>query len=283
MKTIDNDNNKVLLITGCSSGIGYATSIKYAQNGYKVVGIVKDKNHQGYLEIKKAIEDQNLPIELVELELSDGNAIKDTVDNILQRYQRIDVLINNAGFGYISAVEDVDLDKLKDQFQVNTFAPLMLMRYVVPIMREQKSGLIINVSSIMGFSSAALNAPYSSSKHALENISETLALEVGKFGIKVVVVEPGKTNTSFVKNTEKIKVSEQSPYKELYERSANKEGKVTGRDPSLVADFLFSLSKNAVNGRSYTVGRDAFLRKVLRYCMPDHIWVRFLQFFYKWK
>ena len=202
MQTTDG-KQKVLLITGCSSGIGYATSIKYAKNGYKVIGIVKDKNHQGYFEIKKAIEEQNLDIELIELELSDGNAIKITVENILQKYQRIDVLINNAGFGYISAVEDVESDKLEDQFRVNTFAPLMLMKRVVPIMREQKSGLIINVSSIMGFSSAALNAPYSSSKHALENISETLALEVGKFGIvwcrcwglylKVLLVEAGAT------------------------------------------------------------------------------------------
>lgn len=284
MSTTNIENQKkVALITGCSSGIGFATAKTLASNGFLVVGTVRNTSSDNYNGIVNSIASEKLNIELLTLDLHDTHNIPATIESIIKKYGRIDVVVNNAGFGYISAVEDIDIEKLKQQYQVNVYAPTVIMQSVLPTMRKQKSGLIVNISSIMGFSSAALNAPYSSSKHAIANISETLALEANKFGIKVVVIEPGKTNTKFMSNVSEKQIAEDSPYKPLYERGLNKRETFVGNDPQNVADLILELTKSAINGKSYTVGKDAALRKILRNIMPNQVWVEFLKSFYKWK
>jgi NAD(P)-dependent dehydrogenase (short-subunit alcohol dehydrogenase family) len=179
-------NVRVVLITGVSSGIGRAAAIRFARQGCRVFGTVR---HQA-----KA---QPIPgVELVEMDIRDDASVQQGVQSIIAQAKRIDVLVNSAGVTLLGAAEETSIAEAQTLFDTNLFGLLRTIKAVLPHMREQGSGRIVNISSVLGFLPAPYMALYSASKHAVEGLSETLDHEVRQFGIRVALVEPSFTKTN---------------------------------------------------------------------------------------
>ena len=180
---------KVALITGASSGMGKSTANQLHSQGYIVYGAARRTDEMNDLKAKG--------MGIVSLDLTDDASIVTAVNTILEKEGRIDILINNAGYGSYGAVEDVPLDEARRQFEVNLFGMARLTQLVLPSMRKQKSGRIVNISSMGGKIYTPLGAWYHATKHAVEGWSDCLRLELKDFGINVVVVEPGGIKTAW--------------------------------------------------------------------------------------
>ncbi len=179
-------NSKVVVITGVSSGIGHATAIKFAQRGCRVFGTVRN--------LEKA---QAIPgVALIEMDIRDEESVQHGVQAIIAQAKRIDVLVNSAGVTLVGATEETSTDEAQTLFDTNLFGLLRTIQAVLPHMREQRSGRIVNVSSVLGFLPAPYMALYSASKHAVEGLSETLDHEVRQFGVRIALVEPSFTKTN---------------------------------------------------------------------------------------
>ena len=179
-------NSEVVFITGVSSGIGRAAAENFARRGCTVFGSVRD--------LRSA---QSIPsVELVEMDVRDESSVQRAVQNIIGKAKRIDVLVNNAGGTMLGAVEETSVAEAQALFDTNVFGALRTSKAVLPHMREQRAGRIVNVSSVLGFLPAPYMGLYSASKHAVEGMSETLDHEVRNFGIRVVLVEPSYTKTN---------------------------------------------------------------------------------------
>ena len=178
---------KVALVTGASSGMGESTAILLSQQGYKVYGAARRTNEMKSLESKG--------ISIISLDLTQDDSIVKCVNTILEKEGKIDILINNAGYGSYGAVEDVSIDEARRQFEVNIFGLARITQLVLPGMRKNKSGRIVNISSMGGKIYTPYGAWYHATKHALEGWSDCLRLEVKSFGIDVVIVEPGGIKT----------------------------------------------------------------------------------------
>jgi len=178
--------SKVVIVTGVSSGIGRATAIKFAQKGCRVFGTVRN------IEKAQPIEG----VELVEVDIRDETAVQNGIQTIIDQTTRIDVLVNSAGATLLGATEETSVTEAQSLFDTNVFGILRVVKAVLPYMREQRSGRIVNISSVLGFLPAPYMGLYSASKHAVEGLSETLDHEVRKFGIRVSLVEPSFTRTN---------------------------------------------------------------------------------------
>ena len=184
---------KVVLITGASTGIGRATAKLLASKGYQVYGGVRSPERV-----------EPLPgVELVRVDVRDDASVAAGVEAVLRKAGRIDVLVNNAGYNLVGAVEETSIEQAQALFDTNVFGVLRMMRAVLPAMRRERSGLIINVSSVLGFLPAPFMGLYASSKHAVEGLSESLDHEVRGLGIRVTLVEPSFTNTPFESNSQR--------------------------------------------------------------------------------
>lgn len=178
--------SKVVFITGVSSGIGRATAVQFAQRGCKVFGSVRN--------VSKA---EPIPgVELVEMDVRDDTSVQRAIDLIMGQAKRIDVLVNSAGGTLLGAVEETSVAEAQALFDTNVFGILRTTRAVLPHMRQQRSGRVVNVRSVLGFLPAPYMGLYSASKHAVEGMSETLDHEVRDFGVRVVLVEPSYTKTN---------------------------------------------------------------------------------------
>jgi NAD(P)-dependent dehydrogenase (short-subunit alcohol dehydrogenase family) len=186
---------KIAVITGSSSGIGLLTAIEFAQNGYQVVATMRDLGRSGRLEeaVQKAgVRDK---LDLRRLDVTEFDTIPGVVDATVRDHGRIDVLVNNAGFSVAGFGEDLKLSDYRHQFDTNFFATVAMTKAVLPAMRRQKAGHIIQVASVAGLVSTPLLSAYCSSKHAVEGFSESLRIETHSLGIRVVLVEPGAFDT----------------------------------------------------------------------------------------
>lgn len=182
-------DKKVILLTGASSGIGYQTAIDLAKAGHTVYAVARRTDRMKPL--------QALGVTTIHLDVTDEDECRQVVQKVLQREQRIDVLINNAGYGLYGAVEDLPMADARRVFDVNVLGMATMVKYVVPTMRRQRSGLIINISSIGGRVPTYLGSYYHATKFAVEGFSAALRMEVAPFGIKVVAFEPGGIKTEF--------------------------------------------------------------------------------------
>jgi len=178
-----------VLITGSSSGIGLATALHFARLGHDVHAGVRDLSTA--TELAAAVQEERLPVRPVKLDVDDAVSVTSAVDEVLRRSGRIDVLVNNAGIGGGGPIGDVPVGWAKTLFETNYFGAIRMIQAVLPGMRERRSGVIVNVSSIAGRVAIAGHGHYSAVKHALEAASEALAQEVVAFGIRVAIVEPG--------------------------------------------------------------------------------------------
>jgi short-subunit dehydrogenase len=189
---------KVAIVTGSSSGIGFETSLLFARKGFYTYATMRNLNKS--LTIKEIAEKENLHLQVLKLDVTDDKTVKEAIRQIIDENSRIDVLVNNAGYGVMGAVEDLSLNEFKSQFETNFFGVIRVTKEVIPIMRKQGNGNIINVSSVGGIIGLPLNSAYISSKFALEGWSESMRYELEQFGVDVILIEPGVVKTNFFEN-----------------------------------------------------------------------------------
>ena len=191
------DNQKVILITGCSSGFGLLAAARLAAQGHLVWATMRDLSKKQDLENELAL--RNTQAMLRELDVTKPFTIKNVVEEIVKTHFHIDVLINNAGYGIAGFFEDLTPDEIRAQMETNFFGVQNVCREIVPLMRKQGRGRIINISSIAGQTATPCLGAYNASKWALEAFSESLYYELGLFGVSVVLVEPGSYPTKIFK------------------------------------------------------------------------------------
>jgi len=248
---------KVAVVTGSSSGIGYETSLALAREGYYTYATMR--NISKGEKIQEIAKNENLNVEVLELDVDNSESIKSAISKIFQNKKRIDVLVNNAGYGIFGAVEDVTIDEYKAQFETNLFGIIRLIQEVAPIMRKQSDGFIVNISSVAGRIGFPGTPAYISSKFALEGLSESLRYELDQFGVKVIIIEPGVIKTNFFDAMKIAEPKPDSPYKEITEKviSAVKMMAEFGTEPIEVAKTVIKSIKDEKPLPRYVVGNDA--------------------------
>ena len=249
---------KIAVVTGTSTGIGFETALALAREGYYTYATMRDTTKSQ--KIKELGQKENLKINVLKLDVDDENSVKTAIQKILDEKQRIDVLVNNAGWGLWGCVEDVSVDEFKAQFDTNFFSIIRLIQEVGPAMRKQGSGTIVNVSSVVGRIGFPASPAYISSKFALEGLSESLRFELAPFGIDVVIIEPGVIKTNFMKNMKMAeKYGPESVYMDITDKvvSGVKMMCEMGTDPKEVADAIIKATKDENPLPRYIVGNDA--------------------------
>jgi len=251
---------KVALVTGSSSGIGYETSLSLAREGYFTYATMRDLKKANA--VKKIAEDENLPLKVIELDVDDEKSAEDAVKSIIDEKQRIDVLVNNAGWGIWGTAEDVSIEEFREQFETNFFSVVRMIQKVAPVMRKQGTGDIVNISSIAGRIGFPVSTAYISSKFALEGLSESIRFELGQFGVNVIIIEPGVIKTNFFDSMKTAKkANESSAYKEITEKviSGVKMMAEMGTAPKEVASVIIKSLKEEKPLPRYVVGNDAVM------------------------
>ena len=250
----------VALVTGCSSGIGLETAIALGREGHFTYATMRDVKKSGSLD--KIVNDEGLPIKVLELDVDSEKSVDDAIAKIMEEKGRVDTLINNAGWGMWGAVEDVSIEEFKQQFETNFFSIIRLIQKVAPIMRKQKSGNIVNVSSVAGKIGFPVSPAYISSKFALEGLSECIRFELGPFGINVIIIEPGVIKTNFFDSMKMAKKSNSdSVYNEITSKvvSGVKMMAEMGTEPKEVADTIIKSINEEKPLPRYIVGNDAIM------------------------
>ncbi len=249
--------DKVALVTGSSSGIGLETSLALAKDGYRTFASMRDTGKA--IELQDAAKKENLSIDVIELDVDKEDSIISAVKKVMSEAGRIDVLVNNAGYGQFGCTEDVPIEDFRKQFETNFFSIVRIIQEVAPIMRKQGSGVIVNISSVVGRMGLPGSPAYISTKFALEGFSECLRYELGQFGVKTTMIEPGVIKTNFFKSM-KIPESKTDPkYKELSDKilSGLKMMVEMGTAPSEVANVVIKAIHDKEILPRYTAGTDA--------------------------
>ena len=251
---------KVALVTGSSSGIGFETSLALARNGFHTFATMRDLGKDE--KIKQIIEKDDLSIEILELDVDSEEAVNRAIKTVAEKNGRIDVLVNNAGYGMWGTVEDVSIIEFKEQFETNFFSIIRLIQKVAPIMRKQNSGNIVNISSVAGRIGFPVCPAYISSKFALEGLSESLRFELMPFGINVIIIEPGVIKTNFFDSMKMSEKSQQdSTYKEITDKviSGVKMMAEMGTHPKEVANVVIKTLGEEKPLPRYVIGNDAMM------------------------
>lgn len=264
----------VILITGSKSGIGMATALHLAEKGHRVYASMRDLARGS--DLTEAASAKNLSIEIVRLDVNDENSVKEAIDDVLSKENRVDVLVNNAGVGPLGAIEEIDDAAAKSVFETNFFGALRTIRAVLPKMREQRSGTIVNVSSVAGRLAPFCCGIYSASKFALEAASEALAQEVLPYNIRVRIVEPGFIVTPILQTAiDTLSAPTNSPYPDAIERSKiiYSQGVQNGGEPSLVAETIEAAINSTDSTLRFPVGVSATFLIDGRARMTDEEWI----------
>jgi NAD(P)-dependent dehydrogenase (short-subunit alcohol dehydrogenase family) len=249
---------KVALVTGSSSGIGYETSLSLAREGYFTYATMRNTKKKDV--IKKIAEEESLPLKVIELDVDNEDSVENAVKTIIDEKQRIDVLVNNAGWGIWGTAEDVSIEEFRAQFETNFFSVVRMIQKVAPIMRKQGTGDIVNISSIAGRIGFPVSTAYISSKFAIEGLSESLRYELGPFGVNVIIIEPGVIKTNFFDSMKTAKkADDDDTYKEITEKviSGVKMMAEMGTPPKEVANVIIKSLKDEKPIPRYVVGNDA--------------------------
>lgn len=209
---------KVAIVTGTSNEIGFSIALLLARNGFYTFATMSDSDESK--DLTDIAKREKLPMEITRLDPSNCDSVNQTVDRISERRKQIDVLVNNAGYGLIGCFEDLSMEEIVQEFETNLFEIVRLTKSVLPVMRRQKYGIIINVGSIAGRIGYPAMSAYIASKFALSGLTESLRYEVDQFGIKVVLIEPGIIKTSFVQTGMMARkaTDTSSPYSQLTQK-----------------------------------------------------------------
>ena len=251
-------NQKVAVVTGTSSGVGHETSLALARSGFRTYATMRNLNKSE--NIKSVATKENLPIHINQLDVTDDISIKNAVQAILSEVGRIDVLVNNAGYALNGAFEDLTTDEIKAQFETNLFGVIRTTQAILPIMRKQEFGIIVNMSSGAGRLGYPGGSAYVSTKFAVEGLSESMAYELEPFGIKVVLVEPGVIRTNFANAMVVAKKSQDpnSPYSQIMQKMATSFEHMmeNGSSPDLVARVVLKAVTSENPSLRYLAGKD---------------------------
>ena len=271
--------SKVAIVTGSSSGFGLLTVVELAKAGFSVVATMRQIDRRDRLDkaLAAAGNDFAEKVEVRQLDVTDFDKIPSIIAGIARDHGRVDVLVNNAGFAVGGFAEDVALDELRLQMDTNFFGQVAVTKAVLPVMRAQRSGHIVIVSSILGLISQPMVSSYCASKHALEGWAESLRIELRALGIKVVLIEPGAFKTDIW--TRNVMVSRgatdaSSANKDRSRKYADgvKESTRTMADPIEVAQLIARVSQNPNPRLRYLAGRDAKMGYFLSSLLPWNLW-----------
>ncbi|HEY1271165.1 MAG TPA: SDR family oxidoreductase [Terriglobales bacterium] len=262
---------KIAVITGASSGIGLLSSMELAKGGFHVVASMRDLGRRGRLDEAAIAAGLTASIDVRRLDVTEFASIPRFVEDVVRDFGRVDVLVNNAGFAMAGFAEDLRLDEIREQFETNFFGHVAMTKAVLPIMREQKSGHIIMVSSISGLHGALTVSSYSAAKFALEGWTESLRLELNSLGIKVVLVEPGSYQTDIWTRNAKLgekALDGSSPNRERGARMRDKVQAIPKRDPIEVARLIARIARDPNPRLRYLIGPDAHIQLWLKRLLP---------------
>ena len=269
---------KTVLVTGCSSGIGFATCLVLSRNDFMTYGTVR--NLSKAKRIQEIINREKLPLKIIQLDVNDNQSIKLAVKKILTDSGGIDILINNAGYGMFGPIEDITMEEVKKQFETNFFGTIRLIKSIVPIMRKQGNGIIVNISSMVGRFGVPLNSAYVSSKFALEGLSESISFELEEFGIRVIVIEPGVVRTDFLQNLKLKGMNTDSPYHKLMARRVSFLEKAMKNSLSTsyqVANTILSALNSKDPNFRYVIGNDATNSIHMRNSLSDREFMKWIK------
>jgi len=253
-----NQNNKVAVISGSSSGIGLETSLTLARNGFLTYATMRNLKKAD--SINTLADKEKIPLKVIHLEVTDDKSVNDAIRTITLDVGRIDVLVNNAGYGLFGAFEDLSIQEIKDLYETNFFGLVRLTQAVLPTMRKQHSGRIVNLSSGAGIFGFPGGSAYVSSKFAVEGLSESISYELEPFGIKVILVEPGFIKTNFGQAMVIAKKSQNpnSPYSQMMQKvAANSSSMADNAAPAdLVANVILEAVTSKEPNLRYLAGKD---------------------------
>ncbi|MDA0327358.1 MAG: SDR family oxidoreductase [Bacteroidetes bacterium] len=265
--------SKTILITGGSSGIGKSMGEFLTQKGFKVYGTSR---------FPEKYTNSIFPI--LKLDVTKPDSIRACVETLLSKTKAIDVLINNAGVGITGPLEEIPMAEMKNNFETNFFGPVGMINAVLPSMRKQKFGLIINITSIAGYMGLPFRGVYSASKGALELITEAYRMELKPFGINMTNIAPGDFSTNIAAGRYHAPLKDNSAYQKTYGATLEllNDHVDDGEDPQILAKVVYRIIQTKHPKIHYKVG--AFLQKfsiVLKRLLPDHWYERLLMSFYK--
>ena len=272
---------KVAVITGASTGFGLFTSLELARAGFHVIATMRNLGKRAALDEAAARENFVSAIEIRHLDVTDFDTHSPFLDSVVRDFGSLDVLVNNAGFSMAGFAEDVSLDELREQFETNFFGVVSMSKAALPQMRRQRSGHVIQVSSVTGRFANACVSSYSASKFALEGWSEALRLEMNPLGIRIVLVEPGAYATDIWEKNVRIgksAFSDSSPNKQRSLRFRDYvRAHVAKRDPREVARLIAGIAQDPHPNLRYLVGKDARTLRILGYLLPWKRWERLVE------
>ncbi|MDP7978689.1 oxidoreductase [Bacillus multifaciens] len=267
---------KIAIITGSSSGFGLLTSLEFAKKGYLVIATMRNVEKQTKLLEQAALLHLEHKIKIHQLDVTSQKSIE-KFTSFISTLERIDILVNNAGYASGGFVEEIPLEEYRKQFETNVFGAIAVTQAVLPIMRKQKHGKIINISSISGKIGFPGLSPYVASKYALEGWSESLRLEVKPFGIDVSLIEPGSYNTNIWEIGQKLAESpseSKSPYKEYMKKIEQHihNGNESLGDPQDVAEKIVSIAQSQHPTLRYPIGKGVKLMVLIKNILPWKWW-----------
>ncbi|NOJ30159.1 MAG: short-chain dehydrogenase [Nitrososphaeraceae archaeon] len=252
------NDKKVAIVTGSSSGIGNAIVLELARNNFITYGTMR--NLDKISDLKTIADQENLKIYFKQLDVTDDNSVKNAINSIVEETGRIDVLVNNAGYGLVGAFEDLSLDEVQKQFETNVFGVIRVTQAVLPTMRKQESGIIVNISSGAGRFGYPTASAYVSSKFALEGLTESMSYEIEPFGIRTVLIEPGVIKTNFFNSMSLARKSKDpdSPYLQMMQVMEKSVTKMLekGTIPQYVAKTVLEAVTSKNPKLRYLVGKD---------------------------
>jgi NAD(P)-dependent dehydrogenase (short-subunit alcohol dehydrogenase family) len=251
---------KVAVVTGSSSGIGYETSLLLARNQFTTYATMRNLSKGDGL--RESASKEKIPLRVAQLDVNNDSSVDNTIDDIVRENGRIDILVNNAGYDLFGSLEELSLEEIKQQFETNVFGVIRATKAVIPTMRKQGNGTIVNISSVGGrIGLIPFNTAYHASKFALEGFTESLRHELAEFNINIILIEPGFISSSFMDNIKTAKGfdSNKSPYAKTVQQvfQGFQPMIASSSHPTEVAHTIL----NAVNSTSpelrYPVGKDA--------------------------
>lgn len=258
---VSNDKDikeKVAVVTGSSSGIGLETALTLARNGFLTYATMRNLAKSD--NIKAVADKDHLPIRIVQLDVNDDTSVNNAVQSIIKETGRIEILVNNAGYALSGAFEDLSLEEIKNQYDTNFYGIIRTSQAALPIMRKQRSGRIINISSGLGLFGFPGMSAYSSTKFAMEGLSESMAYELDQFGIKVILIEPGVIRTNIGNSIVIAKKAHDSssPYSQMMQKMGNNFKKFTENASStdVVANIVLKAATSENPHLRYLAGKD---------------------------
>ena len=257
---------EVAVVTGASTGIGFETSLALARNGFHTYATMRKLEEGKSNQIMNIAKNENLPLQAIQLDVDNDKSVLDAINKIVSENGRIDIVVNNAGYALVGALEQTSMEEIKAQFETNFFGAVRVIQAVIPIMRKQRSGKIVNITSMGGRIAIPLDSIYHATKFALEGLSESIQYELEPFGINIILIEPGAVGTNFWKNWKMAaKTSDHkdknndSPYKQIKNNMLEsfKQIEQNAIHPSEVAKVILQAAKADNPDFRYVVGKDA--------------------------